>query len=73
MAVAAMSTTKPAPRKPRKLVTVNPDKKDNFAIGVSADNYHFITKLAAATNSNRQQVLDDILDAYALSMLRRAA
>lgn len=73
MATAAKITTKPAPRKPRKLVTGNPDKKDNFAIGVSADNYHLITKIAIANNMNRQQMLDDILDAYALSLLRRAA
>lgn len=59
-----MTNTKATP-KPRKLVTINENKKDSFAIGVSADNYHFVTKLAAAKDSNRAQVLDQILDKYA--------
>lgn len=59
--------------KPRKLVTINPSKKDAFAIGVSADNYHFITKLAEARVSNRTRILDQIIDQYASELLRRAA
>jgi len=56
--------------KPRKLVTINERKKDGFAIGVSADNYHFITKLAEANDTNRTAMLDKILDEYARNMLR---
>jgi hypothetical protein len=69
-----MSNTKPATqRKTRKLVTLNPTKKTSFAIGVSADNYHFVTKLAEANNSNRQAMLDKIVDHYAASVLRNVA
>lgn len=58
----------PQPRKPVKL---NPDKKDAFAIGVSADNYHFITKLADANGTNRTHELNRILDGYTKSLLQR--
>ena len=57
-------------RKPRKLVTINPNKKDSFSIGVSAENYHFITKVAAANEMNRQQVLDEIIGRHAAMLLR---
>jgi hypothetical protein len=60
-------------KKPRKLVTINEKKKDSFAIGVSADNYHFVTKLAEANGSNRTAILDKILDKYAADVLRGVA
>lgn len=69
-----MSNTKTTTqRKARKLVTLNPTKKSAFAIGVSADNYHFVTKLAEANNSNRQATLDKIVDHYAATVLRGIA
>lgn len=68
-----MTTKTTTRRKPRKLVTLNENKKDSFAIGVSADNYHFITKLAEAKGSNRAYMLDQIIDKYASEMLSKAA
>lgn len=67
-----MTTKTTIQKKPRKLVTINENKKDSFAIGVSADNYHFITKLADAKGSNRTHMLDQIIDKYAADTLSKA-
>lgn len=58
-------------RKPRKLVTTHDKSKSAaFAIGVSAPNYHFITKMAEANGTNRQAILDDILNRHTAELLR---
>jgi hypothetical protein len=58
-------------RKPRPLVTTHDKSKSGaFAIGVSASNYHFVTKMAEANGTNRQAVLDVILNGYSANLLR---
>lgn len=65
--MTAVKTT----RKPRKLVTTHDKSKSGaFAIAVSASNYHFVTKMAEANGTNRQAVLNEILNSYTANLLR---
>ena len=42
----------------------NPEKTDKFAIGVSPEHYWLVTGLAQGKNTNRTNMLANIIDHY---------
>ena len=56
-----MATAK-APRKLPKMS--NPQKSDNFAIGVTPEHYWLITGMAQGGGTNRSKMLETIIDHY---------
>ena len=57
--------------KARKMPSVNDKKKDGFAIGVSAEHYWVITAMAKGQESNRMQILEQIIDSYITNVLSK--
>ena len=57
--------------KARKMPRLNEKKKDGFAIGVSAEHYWVITAMAKGQDSNRMQILEQIIDSYIHNVLSK--
>ena len=57
--------------KAKRMPRVNDKKKDGFAIGVSAEHYWVITAMAKGQDSNRMQILEQIIDSYILNVLSK--
>lgn len=57
--------------KTRKMPPVNDKKKDGFAVGVSAEHYWVITAMAKGQDSNRVQILEQIIDSYIHNVLSK--
>lgn len=60
-------------KKPRAMPKQMPEKKVNgFAIGVSQGHYWTITALAQGLHSNRQQVLERIINHYIETVMSKS-
>jgi len=57
--------------KAKRMPRVNEKKKEGFAIGVSAEHYWVITAMAKGQESNRMQILEQIIDAYIHEVLSK--
>ena len=57
--------------KVRRMPRINEKKKDGFAIGVSAEHYWVITAMAKGQESNRAQILEQIIDSYIHNVLSK--
>jgi len=57
--------------KAKRMPRVNEKKKEGFAIGVNAEHYWVITAMAKGQESNRMQILEQIIDAYIHEVLSK--